>query len=93
LLEMCADDAAARHHGRQPLLAGLLTLSGATTPAHGLAAAGIAVLARAERLSKPPRRFARIQTQVTLTGAVAAMAAAPLAIVTLSLSGVLICFA
>ena len=93
LLEMCADDAAARRHGRQPLLAGLLTLSGATTPAHGLAAAGIAVLARAERLSKPPRRFARIQTQVTLSGAVAAMAATPLAIVTLSLSGVLICFA
>ena len=93
LLEMCADDAAARRHGRQPLLAGLLTLSGATAPAHGLAAAGIAVLARAERLSKPPRRFARIQTQVTLSGAVAAMAATPLAIVTLSLSGVLICFA
>lgn len=93
LLEMCADDAAARRHGRQPLLAGLLTLSGATTPAHGLAAAGVAVLTRAERLSKPPRRFARIQTQVTLSGVVAAMAATPFAIVTLSLTGVLICFA
>lgn len=93
LLEMCADDAAARRHGRQPLLAGLLTLAGATAPAHGLAAAGIAVLARAERLSKPPRRFSRIQTQVTLSGAVAAMAATPMAIVTLSVSGVLICFA
>ena len=62
-------------------------------PAHGLAAAGIAVLTRAERLSKPPRRFARIQTQVALSGAVAAMAATPFAIVTLSLTGVLICFA
>lgn len=93
LLEMCADDAAARRHGRQPLLAGLLTLSGAATPAHGMAAANIAVLARAERLSDPPRRFARIQSQITLSGAVAAMAATPLAIVTLSLSGVLICIA
>lgn len=92
LLEMCADDAAARRHGRQPLLAGLLTLSGATTPAEGLAAAGIAVLARAERLSRPPRRFAHIRTHITLSGAVAAMAATPLAIATLSLSGVLICF-
>ncbi|KUI37534.1 M56 family metallopeptidase [Mycobacterium sp. GA-2829] len=93
LLEMCADDAAARRHGRQPLLAGLLTLSGVNTPAHGLAAAGVAVLTRAERLSDPPRRFARIQTHLTLGGAVAAMAATPLAIVALSLSGVLICFA
>ena len=93
LLEMCADDAAARRHGRQPLLAGLLTLSGANTPAHGLAAAGIAVLARAERLSDPPGGFARIQTHLTLSGAVAAMAATPLAIVASSLSGVLICFA
>lgn len=93
LLEMCADDAAARRHGRQPLLAGLLTLSGANTPAHGLAAAGVAVLARAERLSDPARGFARIQTHVTLSGAVAAMTATPLAIVALALSGVLICFA
>ena len=93
LLEMCADDAAARRHGRQPLLAGLLTLSGAHTPAHGLAAAGVAVLARAERLSDPPNGFARVQTHLTLSGAVAAMAATPVAIVALSLSGVLICFA
>lgn len=92
-LEMCADDVAVRRHGRQPLLAGLLTLSGATTPAHGLAAARIAVLARAERLSNPPRRFTRIQTQVMLSGAVAAMAATPSAIAALSFSGVLICFA
>jgi Zn-dependent protease with chaperone function len=93
LLEMCADDAAARHHGHQPLLAGLLALSGAITPAHGLAAATTAVLVRAERLSDPQYGLARIQTRVTLSGAVAAMAATPLAIVALSLSGVLICFA
>ncbi|MBJ7341067.1 M56 family metallopeptidase [Mycolicibacterium sp.] len=93
LLEMCADDAAARRHGRQPLLAGLLTLSGAVTPAHGLAAAGVAVLVRAERLSEPRRGLARIQTRVTLSGAVATMTATPLAIAALSLSGALMCFA
>lgn len=93
LLEMCADDVAARRHGHQPLLAGLLTLAGALTPAHGLAAASVDVLIRAERLSDPPRGFARIQTRITLGGAVAAMAATPAAIVALSMSGVLLCFA
>lgn len=93
LLEMCADDAAARRHGREPLLEGLLALSGANIPARGLAAASVAVLARAERLSDPPQGFTRMQTRVTLGGAVATMAVTPLAIVALSLSGALICFA
>lgn len=93
LLEMCADDAAARRHGHQPLLAGLLTLSGAIAPAHALAAASVAVLVRAERLTDPQKGLAHIRTRVTLSGAVATMAATPLAIVALSLSGVLICFA
>lgn len=93
LLEMCADDAAVRRHGHQPLLAGLLALSGAVAPTHGLAAAGVAVLVRAERLTEPQRGLARIRTRITLSGAVAAMAATPLVIVALSLSGVLLCFA
>ncbi len=93
LLEMCADDAAVRRHGRQPLLAGLLTLSGAVAPAHGLAAARVAVLVRAERLTDPPEGLAQIRTRLTLSGAVAGMAATPMAIIALSLSGALICFA
>jgi len=93
LLEMCADDAAARRHGRQPLLAGLLALSGAGAPAHGLAAARVALLARAERLTDPQRGLARIRTRATLSGAVATMAATPSAILALSLSGALMCFA
>ncbi len=93
LLEMCADDAAARAHGRRTLLDGLLTLSGAATPNHGLAAAGIAVLARAKRLSDPPGGLARVQSCFALCGAVAAMSATPPTIAALSLSGVLICFA
>lgn len=93
LLEMCADDAAARAYGRRPLLDGLLTLSGAGTPAHGLAAAGIAVLARAQRLSDPPGGLARIRSCFALCGAVVAMSATPATIAVLSLSGALICFA
>ncbi len=93
LLEMCADDAAARRHGHQPLLAGLLTLSGVVTSPPGLAAASVAVLVRAERLTHPQKGLAQIQTRATLSGAVAAMAATPLVIITLSLSGALICLA
>ncbi|MGB0971897.1 MAG: M56 family metallopeptidase [Mycobacterium sp.] len=93
LLEMCADDAAARRHGHEPLLGGLLTLSGAMSPARGLAAASVAVLVRAERLTDPQKGLAQIRTRVTLSGAVAAMIGTPLAIVALSLSGALFCFA
>lgn len=93
LLEMCADDVAARRHGRQPLLAGLLTLSGAVVPAHGLAAASVAVLARAKRLTDPPRPLVQIRHRITLSGAVAAIAATPVAIGLLAVSGALMCFA
>ncbi|BDX32353.1 hypothetical protein TUM20985_29000 [Mycobacterium antarcticum] len=93
LLEMCADDTAARRHGHRTLLAGLLALSGVVAPAHGLAAASVAVLVRAERLTDPQNGLARMRTRVTLSGAVAAMAATPSLIVALSMSGALICFA
>lgn len=56
LLEMCADDTAARRIGSRPLLAGLLALAGHQfSPAEGLAAAGTAVFARAVRLADPAR--------------------------------------
>ena len=56
LLEMCADDTAARRCGTRPLLAGLLALAGQRpSPADGLAAAGTAVLARTLRLADPAR--------------------------------------
>lgn len=50
LLEMCADDTAARQHGPQPLLSGISTLIG-VAPATALGAAHTAVLARAQRLT------------------------------------------
>lgn len=56
LLEMCADDSAAGTHGRQPILGGLLALTGAMPAVSGaMGAAGFAVLARAERLALPGR--------------------------------------
>lgn len=92
LLEMCADDAAARRHGREPLLGGLMALAGAVTPAHSLAASGVAVLARAERLSDPPRALTRIRNRIALVGTATTMAATPALIAALSLSGALMCF-
>ncbi|MDH6198658.1 Zn-dependent protease with chaperone function [Mycobacterium frederiksbergense] len=56
LLEMCADDAATRKHGREPLLASLLTLSTRHRIPDGvLAAAGTAVADRIVRLMQPRR--------------------------------------
>ncbi len=57
LLEMCADDAAARVHGPRPLLTGLARLTEmSTAPATTLGAASTHVLARAARLVAPARR-------------------------------------
>ncbi|WP_234706014.1 M56 family metallopeptidase [Mycolicibacterium setense] len=56
LLEMCADDAATRRHGREPLLAGLVTLSTRLRLPDGvLAATGTAVADRVTRLLQPRR--------------------------------------
>lgn len=91
LLEMCADDAAARRHGREPLLTGLVALSGTATPANSLAAAMVGVLARAERLTAPRPQLIRARSRAVLSGAVAVIASGPLGIAALSVSGVLLC--
>ncbi|MGY1994598.1 M56 family metallopeptidase [Mycolicibacterium fortuitum] len=54
LLEMCADDAAIREHGRTPLVTSLVLLStGHRLPQGSLAAAGSAVAERVLRLTQP----------------------------------------
>ncbi len=78
LLEMCADDTAARHVGTRPLLTGLLALAGHRPPvAEGLAAAATAVIARAERLVTPARPHVRWRHRVLLAIAIAAMLVTP----------------
>jgi uncharacterized membrane protein/Zn-dependent protease with chaperone function len=77
LLEMCADDVAARRHSRRALLSGLIALV-AAAPTEALAAADVAVLARAERLATPPQESARVKTRLALAGVMAAMAGVPL---------------
>lgn len=72
LLEMCADDAAARGHGRMPLLGGMLALSGQrSVTAAALGAADTAVLTRVARLSAPApgrTRWRHAVALITVTG-------------------------
>nr|WP_246461531.1 M56 family metallopeptidase [Nocardia transvalensis] len=89
LLEMCADDAAVRGHGRAPLLSGLLTLSGAA-PSGVLAASGADVLARAERLAAP-RAGRHFQARAGLLTGIALGVSGPLLIAATAASGILIC--
>lgn len=78
LLEMCADDTAARRFGTRPLLAGLITLAGThTTLADGLAAAGTAVVARATRLAQPARAGVRWRQRFALAATMTLTLAAP----------------
>ncbi len=78
LLEMCADDSAARRHGTRPLLRVLLTLAGSHhMVADGLAAAGTAVFARAARLVAPPRRAAQWRERLLLAATMTITVTAP----------------
>jgi Zn-dependent protease with chaperone function/uncharacterized membrane protein len=77
LLEMCADDVAARRHSRRALLSGLIALCTAV-PAEALAAADLAVLARAERLATPPQESVKVKTRAALAIVIAIMVAGPL---------------
>ena len=91
LLEMCADDVAARRHGREALLNGLLAMSGAV-PAGALGAADVAVLERAQRLSgSSTDQFIQVGRAAALTSTMLAITAGPLTIAALAASGALMC--
>lgn len=77
LLEMCADDTAARRVGTRPLLAGLSALAGHPAVPDGLAAAGTAVVARAQRLVTPTRRYVQWSHRICLTTVITGMLTTP----------------
>jgi Zn-dependent protease with chaperone function len=73
LVEMCADDAAARRHDKRTLVGALLALAGGPAlPGGALAAADTAVVDRAERLLFPPGpehiRTARLRLGLVMVG-------------------------
>lgn len=79
LLEMCADDAAARHHGRDTVADALIALALPTptpplTPAVAMGAASVGVAERVERLFDPP---AATPTRIALTLTLAAVLLGP----------------
>ena len=90
LLEMCADDAAARRYGHHTLLAGLMSLAG-VAPVGALGAAGVATLSRAERLALPATSPMRIRARAVLISTSAVIAGGPLATFTLMATGTLLC--
>jgi Zn-dependent protease with chaperone function len=90
LLEMCADDAAARRHGNAALVSGLMALAGAA-PAEALAAADKAVVTRAERLTAPPTRRVRLRAQAALGAVMTLMFCIPVVATALALWGLPMC--
>lgn len=92
LLEMCADDSAARQHGPAPLLAGLLALALATpAPAGALAASGVAVVDRANRLAADSPDRDRTRARAALVAAITMIGAGPLLTIALAGFGPLLC--
>jgi Zn-dependent protease with chaperone function len=92
LLEMSADDAAARRHGSQTLLDALLALStGAPTPHGAVAAAGTDVLARAEHLAGPLAARNQWTAGLLLTATTLLIAGGPLILAALTAAGAIWC--
>ncbi|OBG33976.1 M56 family metallopeptidase [Mycobacterium sp. E3198] len=93
LLEMAADDAAARSHGPQTLLDALLALSlGARAPLGAVAATGTDVLARAERLAAPSAVRNRWRSRLLLTATTLLMVGGPLIPAVLAAAGATWCY-
>jgi Zn-dependent protease with chaperone function len=93
LLEISADDAAARSHGSQTLLDALLALStGAPMPHGAVGAAGADVLARAEHLAAPLAARNQWTAGLLLTATTLFIAAGPLILAALTVSGAMWCY-
>jgi Zn-dependent protease with chaperone function len=89
LLEMCADDVAARTHGSRTLLGALLSLCDAgPIPRGALGATGVEVLARVERLASPPEPGHRLRMRLLLAAAAVVLVAGPVLIGALAAAGV-----
>lgn len=79
LLEMCADDTAARRHGSRALVAGMLELAGPVQPA-GLAVGATAIAVRANRLLVPAGRGSVRRHRFLAWATIAVTAGAPVVI-------------
>ena len=81
LLEMCADDSAARRHGAAALLAAILALAGADPiPSAALGANTVGVFARVRRLTDPDTAAARIRARLLLAAVTAVIVFGPVVV-------------
>jgi Zn-dependent protease with chaperone function len=93
LLEMAADDTAARSHGSQTLLDALQALSiGALAPQGAVGATGTDVLARAERLAAPFALRNQWKSRLLLTATTLLIVGGPLIPAALSAVGAMWCY-
>lgn len=92
LLEMCADDTAARRHGPAALLAAIVSLTSPNPiPTTALGATSIGVSARVTRLADPDTAARRLGARLLLAVFAAVVVAAPLLLVWASASGLPAC--
>lgn len=91
LLEMRADDVAARRHNPATVARALLSLSTHPTPAATLPAAGPTAALRAIRLLDPPRRLLRALIALAQGGTAVALAAVLILGATVPVLGMSIC--
>ncbi|MBS1691465.1 MAG: M56 family metallopeptidase [Actinobacteria bacterium] len=82
LVEMCADDRAARRYGRDTVLCSLMALAGGPRVGPGLGAADTAVVARAARLAGPVRRWPQWRQRLLLSATLTLLLAVPAVIIT-----------
>jgi Zn-dependent protease with chaperone function len=93
LLEMAADDAAARSHGSLTLLDALLALSmGAVAPHGAVGATGTDVLVRAERLAAPSAARKKWSARLFLTATTLLILGGPLIPAALAAVGAMWCY-
>lgn len=88
LVEVHADDAAAKRHDRRVLAMALVHLAEARSPVGSLGAGGGSTLRRVSRLAEPPRPLGRMRS-VLMAAAVGAMVTAPPVMVALPALGAL----
>ncbi|WP_169334562.1 M56 family metallopeptidase [Nocardia asiatica] len=89
LLEMCADDAAARRHGRDTVREALVALAGITPgPAGALAATSIGLAERVERLAAPADLAGRMRARFLLGTVAIAVPLGPLIAVLMAMTGI-----
>ncbi|WP_043736531.1 MULTISPECIES: M56 family metallopeptidase [Nocardia] len=92
LVEMRADDVAAREHGHRTVLQALLALSGvADSPTGSLSATAVGLATRVERLTAPCETALRTRARRLLIAATTLVTLGPLITVLLAAIGIAIC--